>query len=761
MFWRAHNRRRIYGRHGQAGGFTSRKVVSRQFESLEHRHLLSGISVAYSSADMKLTIDGTANSDFINLAVSGGRLQVSGNGQAISSSLLLSSIALIQVNGMAGNDLLTVRGINKHIVFDGGPAADQDQLTVVGLTGNNAFSLSSAASSLTVNGFAYDFTNIDRLTVNGQNSKDTLTLADPPTIPVVFNGAGGVDTLQGPNAASTWAVNVANGGILTVNSFNVQFGGVENLTGGSADDTFFMNTGGSIGGVINGGGGSDTLSYANRTKPITIDPRVSSATNVGRFVSIETLTGTSTGDTIIVPNQANTWVISGPNVVSLNGGIALTGMANITGNNQSDTFVFLTGGYVTGTIDGRGGSDVFSFYPDASANSINLGGSSYTNDVGGGSFTNIEAVVGSSTGNTRLIGPNIAATWNILGSNSGVINGLSFSQIGHLIGGSASDTFVFANSAGVTGPIDGGGGADVLDYSRYTTPLTIQLANILNVETLIGGMALDTLVGPNVFNTWNITGTNAGNIAGLSFLSIENLVGGNVDDAFAIVPGGSLTGSIDGGVAAGTFNELNYSTFTTPVTVNLTTHTAIGIGGGIANITDVLGGSGNDTLTGDTGNNLLSGNAGNDTIDGMGGTDILNGGAGDDIVTGGSDRDLLLGGLGTDTLNGGAGEDILFNGTTTFDNNGTMLSGIQSFWLRTDIAFADRVNALRNGTTGVTVPNGSGGTQPLAQLNSTTVTNDTFIDTLTGGDDLDWFFEKTADPGKDVTDFMMATELEN
>ena len=32
-----------------------------------------------------------------------------------------------------------------------------------------------------------------------------------------------------------------------------------------------------------------------------------------------------------------------------------------------------------------------------------------------------------------------------------------------------------------------------------------------------GGGGNDTLVGPNATNTWNITGTNAGNVAGVAF----------------------------------------------------------------------------------------------------------------------------------------------------------------------------------------------------------------------------------------------------
>lgn len=63
----------------------------------------------------------------------------------------------------------------------------------------------------------------------------------------------------------------------------------------------------------------------------------------------------------------------------------------------------------------------------------------------------------------------------------------------------------------------------------------------------------------------------------------------------------------------------------------------------------VLGGAGNDLLTGnDSGNDLL-GNAGQDT---------LNGGLGDDLLEGGADADILTGGADNDDLNGGSDSDL-------------------------------------------------------------------------------------------------------
>ncbi|MEB3418760.1 calcium-binding protein [Salipiger marinus] len=86
------------------------------------------------------------------------------------------------------------------------------------------------------------------------------------------------------------------------------------------------------------------------------------------------------------------------------------------------------------------------------------------------------------------------------------------------------------------------------------------------------------------------------------------------------------------------------------------------------NFEDVIGGNGDDTITGNEVDNALLGDAGNDSIDGGAGNDLVNGGTGDDTLKGGAGRDILLGGSGNDVLvgldpedkiDGGAGVDTL------------------------------------------------------------------------------------------------------
>jgi Ca2+-binding RTX toxin-like protein len=148
---------------------------------------------------------------------------------------------------------------------------------------------------------------------------------------------------------------------------------------------------------------------------------------------------------------------------------------------------------------------------------------------------------------------------------------------------------------------------------------------------------------------------------------------------------------------------------------------------------DVLkGGGGNDLLVGDAGNDMLFGGYGDDFLLGGAGDDILVGGGGNDTLDGGPGRNLMIGGAGLDHLSGGADDDLLIAGNTSYNNDTTALAAILSEWQRTDADYATRIAHLRG-----TMPGGNNGSYVLT---STTVTNDTSRDVLTGGDGLDWFW---------------------
>jgi Ca2+-binding RTX toxin-like protein len=74
------------------------------------------------------------------------------------------------------------------------------------------------------------------------------------------------------------------------------------------------------------------------------------------------------------------------------------------------------------------------------------------------------------------------------------------------------------------------------------------------------------------------------------------------------------------------------------------------------------GGSGNDSIASGSGRDILLGNSGNDKLNGGADDDLLSGNAGDDVLIGGAGADLLGGGRGMDRLFGGPGPDQLIGG---------------------------------------------------------------------------------------------------
>ncbi|QDU23739.1 calcium-binding protein [Urbifossiella limnaea] len=208
-------------------------------------------------------------------------------------------------------------------------------------------------------------------------------------------------------------------------------------------------------------------------------------------------------------------------------------------------------------------------------------------------------------------------------------------------------------------------------------------------DGLPGVTARDTLISWGNL-TWTLSDFNKGQLrdtqtsfGGLSFERVENLTAaGEGADHFRVLPGGFLSGRIDGG--SGT-NRLDYSARSVGVTVDLAAGTATGINGGIVRIENVKGsqskdflyGNGNaNTFFGEGGDDFIYGRGGNDYLFGNGGADYLDGGAGDDYLDGGADRVQ-------DTLRGGGDRDRVVQ----YYNPGVYLSptGVpQFFWMSED-----------------------------------------------------------------------------
>ncbi|MEM9088040.1 MAG: CHAT domain-containing protein [Cyanobacteria bacterium P01_F01_bin.53] len=346
-----------------------------------------------------------------------------------------------------------------------------------------------------------------------------------------FDGQGGQNTLSLDTLTTTspnsFDIDGNNSGSINGQGFN----NFTNLTGSSQNDRFNFINSGNLSGTIEGAGGQDALDYSNFTGPISIDLATNSASGINSFNSLENFTGsTSNNDALLGSNADETFELTSTN----SGNIAGT----LTFNDIE-------------VLDGQGGTNTFSI---------------------------------------QNLTPSTASNWSIDGSNSGSLNGIGFINFANLTGNAEDDTFSFINNGSLTGDIDGAGGGNTLDYSNFTSPVTVDLAtnsssgldSFIGIETLIGSSNDDTLKGTNNDETFFINGPNAGSIDGnIDFSSFESLDG------------------------QGGRNSLDFSAYTAPMEVNLATSSATDVSA-FSNFENFVGGSStNDIILGSNSDDLF------------------------------------------------------------------------------------------------------------------------------------------------------------
>jgi len=233
-----------------------------------------------------------------------------------------------------------------------------------------------------------------------------------------------------------------------------------------------------------------------------------------------------------------------------------------------------------------------------------------------------------------------------------------------LFGQGDNDTL---SAEGGADALDGGDGGDILgggsetDVAQYRNRTAAQPINVSIDGVADDGGALDGHADNVLANVENVSGGAGGDV--LVGSAGANSLNGN--EGADTLDGGAGPDSLDGG------SERDVATYATrgaaePVDVSL--DGAANDGGAIdgnghdnvrATVERVLGGAGDDALTGSDAANMLTGNAGADTLAGAGGGDTLVGGAGVDTLAGEADRDSLDGGVDPDSLDGGAGRDVV------------------------------------------------------------------------------------------------------
>ena len=668
------------------------------------------------------TIDESASTTAIAANPSAGTITGVGGTYSNVQALIGSTTAGGTLTGPAAAATFNITGANAGNV---GGTAFSNFTSLAGGAGNDIFKFSAGASlggsidggagTNTIDESAYTTPVALNLAASSLTGLGT-TYANIQTI----TPGSGANTLTGPAAGSTFNITGANAG--NVAGFNfTKFGA---LVGGAGNDVFKFTSGGSLTGGIDGGAGTNTIDESALTTQVTLNLATSTVSLVtGAFANIQSvLGGTNTTNQVLAQAAGTTFNITGANIGNA-AGIGFTRFGYLVGGAGNDVFKFSNAATLSGTINGGAGTNTVDQSSYLSATSVNLSTSKVT--AVGVSFASIQAFIAGTYSVNQITGPNAATVFNVTAANKETISGITFSGFGYLVGGTANDSFVFSLGASLTGSINGGTGTNTLDLSAFTKTITVNMSTstvtgvgstFSSIQTFIGGSnATNAVTGPATGTTFNITALNTFNANGLNFSSFRKIVGGAGEDSFVLSDGAGLSSTIDGG--AGT-NWLDYSAYTTGVTVNLATGAASGFGSATANIVNVRGGSGNDNLTGNSKGNILIGGGGADTL------------------TGGTGVSLLIGGTGADIVNGGSGGDLIIGGSTSYDNNNAALDSILAEWQSAD-TYANRINFIKNG----------GGLNGTNVLNlGTTVIDDVAANVLTGAPGgKNWYFKGTSD----------------
>jgi hypothetical protein len=259
--------------------------------------------------------------------------------------------------------------------------------------------------------------------------------------------------------------------------------------------------------TVSGGGGNNTYLVESPQVATTLNTGTgSNHVNVRDTVAPLSVGGHGGSDTVTVGSLApglggNQGFINGPVTVS-----NTTSSTTLIVDDSSDAIPrSVTIG--PGSIQFAGIGSPIQFPAGVKAVDV-FGGNGDTYLIQTGSSTTPVFINGAGA-STLVSGPG-SNDWIIAGVNTGTLHNVAFANVPNLRGGpaSAGDTFHFNDKAGITGSIRGAGGVTptTLDYSKYTTPVIVNLktnsalaggikTNVSNIQNVVGGSGDNILVG--------------------------------------------------------------------------------------------------------------------------------------------------------------------------------------------------------------------------------------------------------------------------
>ena len=439
--------------------------------------------------------------------------------------------------------------------------------------------------------------------------------------------------------------------------------GADNLIGVGGDDTL---NGGAGGDRLVGDAGIDTVTYEDSDASVRVTVNAQSGNEGGhaegdRLSTVENLIGSSYADRLFGDALAN----------------------KLTGGAGNDMIVANLG---DDTVEGGAGADTMDGDTDLYA-AAHLGDDtlSYAGSTGGVTIDLSRQYVPAAEAAQQRD--------HYASGSGGDASGDRFRGFEHVTGGMGNDRLT---GDGWDNILTGGPGADVLDGGNAVTAAGAD-----------GDFGTDDDVSTSGTDTVSYAGSSAGVIITFSentrrvenrdvtthdgvgsggdaegdrLLNIQSVIGTAHDDTFVVSD--LATQTFDGGELPTMDNPMTTRDETKDTdTVDFSNLdddvTAVAGGLGYLNIENLIGGSGDDQLTGTGGPsdetpNRLVGNAGADTLIGQGGVDTLVGGPGNDILAAGHGFDLINGGPGGDLMEGDITGEI--KGATYQADN------LNSFW---------------------------------------------------------------------------------
>ena len=671
---------RIDGRAGadtMIGGAGNDTYTSDTFQDVVREFDGGGIDTVISSEDFTMGA-------FIENLTFTGSFPSNGFGNELAN----------RITGASGDDILIAVEGNDTLVgndgadgLEGGEGAD----SLAGGRGNDIYYVDNIGDRVVEAGLStdHDIVNSAITYILGANIEDLFLEEDSDingtgnTLNNLIAGADGHNILSG--LAGNDSINGAFGSDALLggdgNDTLTADGEADTLVGGAGIDVFKFVTDSidseCVVADFNGLPGGDLIDVSDLLTSVTaatasgfLDTKIVDGSTLVRidvdggankFVDLVTLQGVGTDLNGLIANAAIRGIgtltaapLAGTTLAdTLTGGATSTLIQGLGGND------FLTGGNGFDTLDGGTGVDTLAggaggdtYILDSTKDVIiDTAGkdrilAAFTIDLELTAYDGIEHATLTGTGAVNASG-DIDDNLLVGNANANRLDGRT--GLDTLVGGLGNDIYTVDQSdeAVVENPNEG---IDTVNSTtNYDLSADIEKLILLGTGDFLGsGNALaNTITGNSGLNTINgldgndtLTG-NDGNDFLIGGAGADSMVGGRGNDLYRVDNTGDRVA--EAGLSTDIDVVESDITYTLPSTIeNLTLLGALGLtgtGNSLAN--RIIGGDGDD---------VLSGLSANDTISGEGGNDIAMGGEGDDTLQTDLDSDTLIGGNGKDTF---------------------------------------------------------------------------------------------------------------